>query len=270
MTSACLLTTFPTPFWEWAFLFRRYFPGFGLIPKKLGCPQWGPNSDTLEVGAPSLWGGAGDTKSKGHSWRAGLGWDTYPRRVDAQGRAVLLGHPNSVASEATHGPFEGKSWPALTPTTTHTHTHTHKHTQLCTAGLFPLNSLNLVFLPTLRRATPPQTSGNIVGLSCPLLASEKIALRKVQGAAWPLCQALFLKTTTTPAPTFPLSCGSHHLTLVTVQVQTLWLGKVLQDLIPKSLSHLTSYHSLPKPWCQQSICFFAPGIHSPVCSDCWP
>ena len=128
MTSACLLTTFPTPFWEWAFLFRRYFPGFGLIPKKLGCPQWGPNSDTLEVGAPSLWGGAGDTKSKGHSWRAGLGWDTYPRRVDAQGRAVLLGHPNSVASEATHGPFEGKSWPALTPTTTHTHTHTQAHT----------------------------------------------------------------------------------------------------------------------------------------------
>ena len=160
------------------------------------------------VGAPSLQGGAGDTKSKGHSWRAGLDWDVCPRRVDAQRRDVPLGHPNSVASAATHWPLEGRSRPALTPTTTHTHTHTAVHSWIVPSepGV-PPHSQKGHPTPDLRKhhgSVPPPA-----GL----------------GENSPEESALVLKMTATPAPNFPLSCGSHHWTLVTVQVQTLWLGR---------------------------------------------
>lgn len=190
-----------------------------------------------------------------------------PRRVDTKRRAVLLGHPNSVASAATHGPFEGRSRLALTPTTIHTHTQTHTavHSWIVPSepsepGV-PPHSQKSHPTPDLRKHRESVLPSAGLGENSP----EESAGR---------CLATLLGVTPEDnhhsAPTFPLSCGPHHLTLVTVQGQTLWLGKVLQDLIPKSLFHLTSHHSFPKPWSQQSICFFGPGIRSPVCPDCWP
>ena len=48
-----------------AFLFPSCFPGFGLIPKKLGWPQWRPNSDTLRLGLPHYREGLGIPKARG-------------------------------------------------------------------------------------------------------------------------------------------------------------------------------------------------------------
>lgn len=141
-----------------------------------------------------------------------------PRRVDTKRRAVLLGHPNLVASAATHEPFEGRSRLALTPTTIHTHTQTHTavHSWIVPSepsepGV-PPHSQKSHPTPDLRKHRESVLPSAGLGENSP----EESAGR---------CLATLLGVTPEDnhhsAPTFQLSCGPHHLTLVTDQGQTL-------------------------------------------------